>query len=124
MPTFCEIAGIPAPDDTDGISFLPALLGNAEEQEVHPFLYWEFYEGGGKQALRKGNWKAVRLEVRSGNPRPIELYDLSRDPSEENNIADQYPELVAEMLKHMEESHAGIPAVSLFSEKAKTEMAY
>jgi arylsulfatase A-like enzyme len=124
MPTFCELAGIPAPDDTDGISFAPALMGNEEEQAEHPFLYWEFYEGGGKQAILKGNWKAVRLAVRTGEPGPIELFDLGTDPSEENNIAGHHPEVVAEMLKFMDESHVEIPAISLYSREVNADMAH
>ena len=122
MPTFCELAGIPAPEDTDGISFVPTLLGQEDDQVQHPYLYWEFYEGGGKQAVRKGKWKAVRLEVRTGNPKSLELYDLDADPSEENNIADQHPKIVTEMLKYMEDSHVEIPSISLFSEKIDADV--
>ena len=113
MPTFCELAGIPAPDDTDGISFVAAMTGDDEAQEKHPHLYWEFYEGGGKQAVRKGNWKGVRLDVRKGEPY-FELYDLSTDPSEKNNIAEQHPDIVMEMLRIMDKSHVEIPEISLW----------
>ncbi len=113
MPTFCELAGIPAPDDTDGISFVAAMTGDDQAQEKHPYLYWEFYEAGGKQAVRKGNWKGVRLDVRKGEPY-FELYDLSTDPSENNNIAEQHPDIVKEMLQIMDKSHVEIPEISLF----------
>ena len=116
LPTFCELAGVEIPDNTDGISFVPAMAGKHEDQEKHPYLYWEFYEQGGKQAVRKGDWKGVRLDVRRGDPR-FELYDLSEDPSEEHNIADQHPEIVAEMLRIMEVSHSPIPEISLFSQE-------
>ncbi len=84
-----------------------------KRRRTHPYLYWEFYEAGGKQAVRKGNWKGVRLDVRKGNSY-IELYDLSKDPSEEFNIADQHPEIVRDMLKIMDESHTEIQAISLY----------
>lgn len=98
FPTFCNIAGLEAPNDIDGISILPALQG--KKQKEHDYLYWEFtsWNGrGGKQAIRKGNFKAVRLNV-TGNPdAEIELYDLANDLSETNNIAARYPETVQEM---------------------------
>ena len=115
MPTFCELAGISAPDDTDGISFVAALTGDEQLQEKHPYLYWEFYEAGGKQAVRKGKWKGVRLDVRKGDPW-FELYDLDNDPSEQNNIAEKHPDIVRELLEIMEESHVAIPEISLWSD--------
>jgi arylsulfatase len=50
----CELAGINVPDNTDGISFLPELKG--QKQIVHNYLYWEFPETGGQQAVRQGKW--------------------------------------------------------------------
>ncbi|MCK4464343.1 MAG: arylsulfatase, partial [Bacteroidales bacterium] len=91
----CEIAGTEAPENIDGISYLPAMLG--QEQKVHDYLYWEFLEQGGKQAVRKGDWKAVRLNVMKNPDNPIELYNLSSDTGEENNIADKNPEFVKMM---------------------------
>ena len=63
MPTFTELAGVKAPPGIDGISMVPALMGR-EGQKNHDHLYWEFHAQGGKQAVRKGKWKAVRLNVR------------------------------------------------------------
>jgi arylsulfatase A-like enzyme len=88
LPTMAEIAGVDAPEDTDGISMLPALLGRTPKQPR--LLYWEFHEGSSKQAVRMDKWKAVRLAP----SRPIELYDLSQDIGEERNIADQHPRIV------------------------------
>ncbi len=99
MPaTFAEIAGVAAPGG-DGISFLPALLGNA--QPSHEFLYWEFGEGGFKQAVRQGNWKAIRY-YSNGQPDRTELYDLSTDIGEQNNLASSEPAKVKEMEKLMD----------------------
>lgn len=113
LPSFCELAGVQVPENIDGISFIPAMTGKHEIQEEHPYMYWEFYEAGGKQAVRKGNWKGVRLDVSKGETY-FELYELSTDPAEELNIADKHPEIVRDMLKIMEESHTEIPAISLY----------
>ena len=105
MPTFAEITGTKAPSEIDGISFLPELLG--KEQDKHHHLYWEFYGQGGKQAVRKGKWKAVRLNLdRNFYDSPVELYSLDVDVSETNNVADQYPEIVEDMLGLMKASHS------------------
>jgi len=91
LPTFAELAGVQPPKDIDGISMLPAILGKPVTR--HKYLYWEFHEGSSKQAIRMENWKAVRLAP----SKSIELYDLSSDIGEENNIARKHPEIVAEV---------------------------
>lgn len=124
MPTFCELAGVQPPEPTDGISFLPSLLGNTTGQEKHDYLYWEFYESGGRQAVRMDKWKAVRFETRSGNPTPLELYDLSNDPSESQNIAGRFPEIVRKIESIMEEAHTPLSFISLFNEEVSAEMMF
>ncbi len=99
LPTLAELVGPtqkagkdgrPAtlPTAIDGISFLPALLG--KEQQAHAYLYWEFHEGGFVQAVRMGDWKAVRNKAGA-----IELYDLKTDIGEQDNVAGQHADVVA-----------------------------
>ena len=95
LPTLADIAAVDINSlETDGISFLPTLQGRKQEQKEHNYLYWEFHEDKySHQAIRKGNWKAVRLDPDS---KP-ELYDLNNDVGEQHNVADQHPEIVEEM---------------------------
>ncbi|MFP3904871.1 MAG: arylsulfatase [Armatimonadota bacterium] len=92
MPTFCDIAGCDTPPGIEGISMLPALKGNANRNRSHDILYWEFNHREFKQAVRMGDWKAVR----NGLTRDIELYRLDEDIHEETNLAAEYPERIAE----------------------------
>lgn len=102
MPTFCDLADVPTPEFTDGISFLPVLLG--EEQITHKHLYWEFPSYGGQQAVRIGKWKGLRTDIKKGNTE-IELYDLEKDIKEEHNLAKQHPEIVKKIDEIMKKEH-------------------
>ena len=103
LPTVCDLAGIDTPDNIDGLSFLPTLLGNAQKE--HEFLYWEFLERGGKQAVRYGNWKGLRLDMTNNPTAQIELYNLETDISEQNNVADEHPEIVSKISEIMAKEH-------------------
>lgn len=86
---------------------LPTLLGQGEQKQ-HDYLYWEFPGYGGQQAVRKGRYKAVRQNMRRrNNPDPlrIELYDLSADESETNDLANKHPEVVQQMAQIMNQAH-------------------
>ena len=72
------------------------LLGTGKQRE-HKYMYWEFIERGGKQAVRVGDWKAVRQKVKKNPDGPVELYDLSKDLGETNNIAEKHPKIVGSM---------------------------
>ncbi|NDW12662.1 arylsulfatase [Bacteroides sp. 214] len=93
MPTFADLIDCKEPIQTDGISFLPTLLGKKGQKE-HDYLYWEFHEKGGKQAVRYQNWKAVKLNVGIPDQTIFELYNLSDDIHEDHNVANQHPEIV------------------------------
>lgn len=103
LPTVCEIAQINTPNNSDGISFLPELL--EKKQNRHDFLYWEFLEGGGKQAVRMGKWKGIRLNVHSQPNAPIALYDLENDIEEQNDIAPLHPNIISQIKSIMKEEH-------------------
>lgn len=91
MPTLCEIVGTDTPAGSDGISFLPVMLG--KEQKAHDFLYWEFPSYGGQIAVRMGDWKVILKDALKKEPF-YEVYNLKSDPTEEINIADAHPEII------------------------------
>ena len=105
MPTFAEITGAEMSGETDGISFLPALLGKNSLQKQHEYLYWEFHEQGGKIAVRMGNWKAVKRDFDKIPRGATELYDLSEDIGETNDVASSNPEIVKKMEEIMKNAH-------------------
>lgn len=87
------------------MSFQNSLLGKESEQARHEFLYWEFHEQGGKQAVRWGKWKGIKLNVKSSNSSVFELYDLKIDPSERHNVASSHPDIVKQIRHFMHEAH-------------------
>ncbi|MEM6630392.1 MAG: arylsulfatase [Bacteroidota bacterium] len=118
LPTACELVGTEVPSGIDGISYLPTLLDSSQKE--HEYLYWEFHERGGKQAVLKGNWKGIRLKVNEDPYGPMELYDLSQDPVEEHNIAEEHPEVIAEMAAIMEDAHQP-SSIFLFGEEREED---
>ncbi len=104
MPTLCEIAGTSAPDDIDGFSIAPTLLGHTG-QRLHEYLYWEYHSEGRAQAVRFGDWKAVRNNVKKAPHATPELYNLGSDPSEKTNLAAQRPDLAAKAAAFMKAAH-------------------
>ncbi|MEM6691811.1 MAG: sulfatase/phosphatase domain-containing protein, partial [Planctomycetota bacterium] len=105
MPTLADLADAACPP-TDGISFLPTLLDSRDQLE-HDFLYWEFKN---QLAVRMNQWKAYR-----NKNDPWELYDLSKDTEESNNISANHSGLLEQLVRHARESHQPIVPGEVFN---------
>lgn len=104
LPTLAALAGVRPPADIDGISVLPTLLGQAQDLSQR-FLYWEFFERGFQQAVRWGKWKAIR----SKPGQPLELYDLSNDIAETQDLAADHPDIVARIEAYLKTARTESP---------------
>lgn len=113
MPTFCDLAGVKnfrkrytnralPGDGFDGISIAPTLLGNADKQQLHDHLYWEFHETD-QIGVRRGDWKLV---VVKGKPR---LYNLANDLHEDIDVSDKHPEIVKQLIDVIKKEHTDNP---------------
>jgi len=103
LPTAAALAGVAAPAGLDGHSVLPVLLG--QPMEPHRFFYWEFHERGTKQAVRMGEWKAVRPALEA----PLELFNLNTDPRETTNVASLNPEIVRQIEAYLKGARTESP---------------
>jgi len=107
MATAAELAGLPAPADTDSLSFAPTLLGQPAKQKQHEFLYWEFHEGGFKQAaVYQGRWKGIRS---GGADAPVVLYDLKNDIGETKDVSAQYPDIAEKIGVYLQGARTDLP---------------
>lgn len=106
LPTLADVAGLPVPRDIDGISMLPALLGQKQTAQ-HEYLYWDYahVRGTYSQAVRIGDWKGVK----NGPDGAIELYDLANDLSETKDVAGQHPDVVTRIANAMNEAYVPSP---------------
>jgi arylsulfatase A len=108
FPTLAELTGQEIQNNVDGISFLPTLLGKEGQQE-HEYLYWEFHEKNGRQAIRKGDWKLVRYDVFSPENTTTELYNIAQDPAETRNVAEENQVITEELLHLLEGARTESP---------------
>ena len=106
MATLLDITEQNKAEKMDGISFLPTLLGEVEKQKKHEFLFWEFPEYGGQVAIRMGEWKVIRRNLKDKKAEPtLELYNLNTDIREENNVAEMHPDILEKAAKIFETEH-------------------
>jgi arylsulfatase A-like enzyme len=121
LPTLADVAGADIPAETDGLSFLPTLLSERQDQR-HSYLYWEFSARGSGQAIRMGKWKAIRNGLMK-NPEPqIKLFDITKDPMEQNDLASSMPEIVEQARKAMVEAHVRSPEFPLGTWEGKSTL--
>ena len=112
FPTFCDISDSEHPAGLDGISILPTILQKGK-QPKHKYLYWEYPERRGQQAVRIDNWKGVRDSTLDGNLK-IQLYDLANDVTETNDLAESNAEIVKKIEDIMKAEHT-IPEIERFN---------
>jgi len=115
MPTFKELSGCKTAIKTDGISIVPTLLSK-KNQKQHKYMYWEFHEQGGKIAVRMGDWKGIKLNYGKNPTGKMMLYNLKKDIHEDHDVADIYPQIVAELESVIRKARAESPVFNFGSE--------
>jgi arylsulfatase A-like enzyme len=116
LPTAAELGGGKAPAAIDGLSVVPTLLGKGGQKQ-HEFLYWEFHEGGSQQAVRTGDWKAIRSKLGA----PLQLYNLRTDLGEQHDVAARHPEVIARIEAYLRTARTDSPQWPLRAGKGKKQ---
>jgi arylsulfatase A-like enzyme len=104
MATFAAITGT-KPNNTDGISLLPTLLGKNKDQKQRNYIYWEYPEKGGQLAIRMGDWKGVKVNLRKNLNNPWQIFNLKTDRNETTDIASEHPELTKRFDEIVKKEH-------------------
>ncbi len=110
LATLAELTKQTIPNKTDGISFLAELTGNDALQKKHDYIYFEYPEKGGQVAIRMGDWKGVRVNVRKDPKAPWQVFNLKTDRNEATNVASQHPGLIRRLdaIQKKEHQHSHI----------------
>ena len=124
LATLSELTGQTIPNKTDGISFLPELKGNTTAQRKHDYIYFEYPENGGQVAIRNGDWKAVRTNVRKGPNAPWQVFNLRNDRNETTDMAGKHPDLVRQFdaIQKNEHQHSHIREWEFIDPKFNVKM--
>lgn len=118
LATACDIASVNMIPKTDGVSLLPSFQHKKENQRKHKYLYWEFYESGGRQAVLQYPWKLIKLNTTTYSQNgKTELYNLELDPREMDDVSAKNLKKVKQLKKLMKEAHVPHPQMSLFTPK-------
>lgn len=118
MPTAAELAGTKMEAITDGISFLPTLLGKTSDQKTHPYMFWNFDEQGGKRSVLQWPWKLIHVNSKGSDQAPeksakkkapsktmlVQLFQMEDDPTEQKNVAAENPQIVKRLEVLMQEA--------------------
>lgn len=104
LPTLCQLAGVEVPKNIDGISMVPTLTGEGN-QAKHDYLYFEFFERGGKRAVRMNHWKGVQNDMTNDPDAHIALYNIEEDIDESDDVSEKHPEVVAKIRQIFDEAH-------------------
>lgn len=118
LPTCAEIVNVKNPENIDGISFLPTLLGQTKKQKEHEYLYWERNQC---QAIRKGDMKAVIIYDKKTKAQTVEIYNLAKDPFEKNDLAASLPQLKEEFLNIAKTAHVESKIFPFFKKAKKNK---
>lgn len=108
FPTFAKMVNQHLSSELDGLSILPTFTKKGKQKQ-HDYLYWEFHEDGGRQAVRMGSWKGIRENAMKDISGPVQLFNLKNDPDEKNNVASQNPSIVKKIERIMIDAHAENP---------------
>jgi arylsulfatase A-like enzyme len=113
LATFSQLASARPVKKTDGLSMVP-LLQNKGKQQQHKYLYWEFYEEGGKQTVLSYPWKLIKLNTTTFSTNgKWELYNLAKDPAEKNNIATDNTKILKKLSRYIRKAHMPHPNMSI-----------
>lgn len=112
LPTMAELIGVETPAECDGVSLLPAFGGQSAPRQRH--LYWELNQQGGKQAIRVGDWKLLRLNTKLAEQSYYELYNIANDPEESNNLIETEREMAAKLKQAMGEARTESELYTIF----------
>jgi arylsulfatase A len=102
FPTFCELSDAAVPAGLDGESLWSLIRNNETRVRTRPML-WVFPEYTGQVAVRIGDYKVIKQGLKTKKPREWEVYDLAKDRSESENIAERHPELIAQAIEILQE---------------------